>query len=51
MRSFDLIIFPHVWALSCFHSSQAAGKRIAENKTSWDQDLLGVAASFCSAVS
>lgn len=37
MRSFDLIIFSHMWVVLCFHSSQTAGRKIAENKTSWDQ--------------
>lgn len=51
MRSFDLIIFPHVWVVLCFHRSQTAGRRIAENKTSWDQNLRGVTASICPAIS
>lgn len=50
MRSFDLIIFPHVWVLLCFHKSQTA-ERITENKTSCDQNLLGVTASICPAIS
>lgn len=51
MRSFDLIIFPYVWVVLCFHRSQTDGRRTAKSKISWDQDLLRVTASISPAES